>query len=117
MLRRNESAKIQAQLDLDAKAQKLMSMKEHIHLQIKERESLRQDAHSEYLKEREQVDAIINKMISEDHEMMKINKMKQEQVKQDMILSVNEKNALLRRQRELEAYEDQLVRQYQGQQQ
>jgi len=49
--------------------------------------------------------------------MMKINKLKQEQVKQDMILSVNEKNALLRRQKELEAYETELVKKYQGQQQ
>lgn len=43
---------------------------------------------------------------------MRINKMKQEQSKQDMILSVNEKNALLKRQRELEAYEDQLVKKF-----
>ena len=55
-------------------------------------------------------------MIQEDHEMMRINKMKQEQSKQDMILSVNEKNALLKRQRELEEYEDQLVKKFQGQQ-
>jgi hypothetical protein len=48
--------------------------------------------------------------------MMRINKMKQEQSKQDMILSVNEKNALLKRQRELEEYEEELVRRYQGQQ-
>lgn len=43
--------------------------------------------------------------------------MKQEQSKQDMILSVNEKNALLKRQKELEEYEEELVRRYQGQQQ
>lgn len=52
----------------------------------------------EYEKERNQVDRIINKMIEEDHEMMRITKMKQEQSKQDMILSVNEKKALLKRQ-------------------
>lgn len=34
-----------------------------------------------------------------------------------MILSVNEKNALLKRQRELESYETELVKRYQGQQQ
>ena len=66
----------------------------------------------EYLREREQVEAIINKMIDEDHEMMRINKMKQEQSKQDMILSVNEKRALLKRQKELDEYEDELVRRY-----
>lgn len=41
-----------------------------------EREKLREQAFQEYAKEREQVDAIINKMIDEDHEMMRINKMK-----------------------------------------
>jgi predicted RNA-binding Zn ribbon-like protein len=49
--------------------------------------------------------------------MMRINKMKQEQSKQDMILSVNEKNALLKRQRELEEYEDELVKRFYGEQQ
>ena len=77
---------------------------------------LREEAQMEFIKERDQVDSIINKMIEEDHEMMKIGKMKQEQSKQDMILSVNEKNALLKRQRELEEYEEELVRRYQGQQ-
>ena len=51
-------------------------------------------------------------MIEEDHEMMRINKVKQEQSKQDMILSVNEKQALLKRQREIEEYEEELVRRY-----
>ena len=69
------------------------------------------------MKERANVDAIINKMIEEDHEMIRINKMKQEQSKQDMILSVNEKKALVKRQRELEEYEEELVRQYASQQQ
>lgn len=42
------------------------------------RELLREDALAEYQKERANVDAIINKMIEEDHEMIRINKMKQE---------------------------------------
>ena len=41
-----------------------------------EREKLRNEAYEEYLHERQQVDAIINKMIDEDHEMLRINKMK-----------------------------------------
>jgi len=48
--------------------------------------------------------------------MMRITKMKQEQSKQDMILSVNEKKALLKRQKELEEYEEALVRRYAQQQ-
>jgi len=75
-----------------------------------DREQLREDAMEEYIRERANVDAIINKMIEEDHEMIRINKMKQEQSKQDMILSVNEKKALLQRQKELEEYEEELVR-------
>ena len=47
---------------------------------------------------------------------MRITKMKQEQSKQDMILSVNEKKALLKRQKELEEYEEALVRRYAQQQ-
>lgn len=62
------------------------------------------------------VDSIIHKMINEDHELMRINKMKQEQSKQDMILSMNEKKALLRRQKELEEYEEEIVRRYNAQQ-
>ena len=81
-----------------------------------ERENLRNEAQNEYIKERGQVDAIINKMIDEDHEMLRINKMKQEQSKQDMILSVNEKKALLKRQNELAEYEEELVRRYASQQ-
>jgi hypothetical protein len=41
--------------------------------------------------------------------------MKQEQSKQDMILSVNEKNALLKRQQELAEYEEELVRRHAAQ--
>ena len=41
-----------------------------------EREDLRKEAHNEYMRERDQVDSIINKMIDEDHEMLRINKMK-----------------------------------------
>lgn len=44
---------------------------------MQDRENLKSEAHDEYIREREQVDQIINKMIQEDHEMMKINKMKQ----------------------------------------
>lgn len=56
-------------------------------------------------------------MIQEDQEMMKMQKMKQHQSKQDMILSMNEKRALLRRQKELEEYEEEMVRRYASQQQ
>ena len=56
-------------------------------------------------------------MIDEDHESIHLTRMKQEQSKQDMILSVTEKKALLRRQKELEEYEEEMVRRYASQQQ
>ena len=117
MLRRNEQAKL-AQKEKERQVfEKMQETKVHVAKQLQEKEALREEAQKEFIKERDQVDAIINKMIEEDHEMMRIQKMKQEQSKQDMILSVNEKNALLKRQRELEEYEEELVRRYQGQQQ
>lgn len=82
---------------------------------MQDREDLAQEAKVQYQQERQQVDTIINKMIDEDHEMMRITKMKQEQSKQDMILSQNEKRALLKRQRELEEYEDEMVRRFAAQ--
>lgn len=116
-LRRKELADQQARQAAQDKTNQLYSTKRDVQQQMIEREKLREQAFLEYAKEREQVDAIINKMIDEDHEMMRINKMKQEQSKQDMILSVNEKKALLKRQRELEEYEEELVRRYAAQQQ
>tara|TARA_B110000285_G_scaffold211131_1_gene253556 strand:+ start:582 stop:728 length:147 start_codon:yes stop_codon:yes gene_type:complete len=46
-----------------------------------DRERTRDQAFEEYAKEKAQVDAIVQKMINEDHEMMRINKMKQDQSK------------------------------------
>jgi len=45
---------------------------------MREREKLREQAQLEFQRERDQVDHIINKMIEEDHEMQKIQKMKME---------------------------------------
>jgi hypothetical protein len=90
-------------------------MKHEVQNQMIERERQREMAYEEYSKERAQVDATINRMVQEDLESLRIQKMKQEQSKMDMILSVNEKNALLQRQRELEEYEEELVRRYAAQ--
>ena len=116
MLRRKEQADQAARNKAIAKQEQLFDMKRNVQEQMIEREKLREQAYQEYAAERQQVDAIINRMIDEDHEMMRITKMKQEQSKQDMILSVNEKKALLKRQKELEEYEEELVRRYAQQQ-
>jgi len=49
--------------------------------------------------------------------MMQLTKMKQDQAKNDMIMSVNEKNALKRRQKELEDYENDMLKRFLEQQQ
>ena len=56
-------------------------------------------------------------MIAEDNEQGRINMQKKEQAQADMILSQNEKRALLQRQKEMEEYEDEMVRRYAQQQQ
>lgn len=116
MLRRKEQADNAARAAAHNKQEQLFDMKRNVQEQMIEREKLREQAYQEYAAERGQVDAIINRMIDEDHEMMRITKMKVEQSKQDMILSVNEKKALLKRQKELEEYEEELVRRYAQQQ-
>lgn len=61
-----------------------------------------EEAKQEYLKERDNVDHVIRRMIDEDKEMARIQHLKMQQAQADMILSHNEKQALLRRQKEME---------------
>lgn len=44
--------------------------------------------------------------------MMHLTKMKQGQAKSDMIVSVNEKNEMKRRQKELEDYENEMLKRF-----
>ena len=79
-------------------------------MQIKEQQ--RYEAYQEYLKEKDQVDRVVQRMINEDVQHMQMTKQKQEQAKQDMIMSVNEKNAMKRRQKELEDYENEMLKRF-----
>lgn len=63
------------------------------------------------------MDAVVQRMIEEDNEHGRIMGQKKEQAQADMILSQNEKRQLLRRQKEMEAYEDEMVRRYAEEQQ
>ena len=56
-------------------------------------------------------------MIEEDKELARIIHQKKEQAQADMILSHNEKRALIARQKQLEQYEDEMVRRYAAEQQ
>lgn len=58
------------------------------------------------------MDKVIQKMIEEDQKMIALIKMKQEQSKLDMIQSVNEKRELIRKQKEMEEYENEMLRRY-----
>lgn len=55
-------------------------------------------------------------MIEEDQRMVALIRMKQEQAKLDMVQSVTEKRELLRKQKELEEYENEMLRRYAQQQ-
>ena len=77
---------------------------------------LRQEAYQEYLKEKDQVDKVFSKMIDEDQKIIALIKMKQEQSKLDMIQSVNEKRELVRKQKEMEEFENEMLRRYATQQ-
>jgi len=48
---------------------------------------LREEAYQEYIREKEQVDAVVQRMIEEDNEVSRINQRKKEQSQADMILS------------------------------
>ena len=99
------------------KLEALQSNKRSIQQQIDDANFARQQAHEEYLREKEQVDAVVQRMIEEDNEQSRIVQQKKEQSQADMILSQNEKRALLKRQREMDQYEDEMVRRYAQQQQ
>lgn len=49
--------------------------------------------------------------------MARITNLKMQQAQADMVLSTNEKRALIRRQEEMESFENEMVRQYAEQQQ
>lgn len=117
MLKMMEQQNAARRAEMQAKQDALNSNKKSIQEQMVEREQLRAEAYQEYVKEKAQVDAVIQKMIDEDMEMMRIQQQKQEQAQADMILSVNEKRAMIKRHKEMEEYEEEMVRRYAAQQQ
>ncbi len=55
-------------------------------------------------------------MIDEDQKLVDLTRMKQGQAKLDMVQSLNEKRELLKKQQELEEYENELMRRFAEQQ-
>jgi len=82
---------------MQKKLEELQSNKRAIQAQIDDANKLREEAYQEYIREKEQVDAVVQRMIEEDNEVSRITKQKKEQAQADMILSHNEKRALLKR--------------------
>lgn len=117
MLRNKEIGDLNQREQNQRKLEALQSNKRSIQQQIDDANHARQQAHEEYLREKEQVDAVVQRMIEEDNEQTRIVHQKKEQSQADMILSQNEKRALLKRQREMDQYEDEMVRRYAQQQQ
>lgn len=106
---------IQDQMDREKNAKKLEQLRQNkqaIQNQIDLSMELKRQAYEEYKKEKTQVDNVVQRMIDEDREMARITALKMEQAQADMILSINEKRALKKRQQEMEAYENEMVRQY-----
>jgi predicted solute-binding protein len=63
MLRKKEMADAAARRAAEEKQQQMFNMKHQVQQQMQDREGLRNEAQNEYLRERDQVDTIINKMI------------------------------------------------------
>lgn len=61
-----------------AKLDALLQNKKNIQRQIDENDRLREEAYQEYLKEKAQVDAVVQRMIAEDNEASKMNMQKKE---------------------------------------
>ena len=94
------------------KLKALLENKHSIQGQIAEMQRERERAKQEYLKERDQVESAIQRLVEEDREMARAKNEKTLQVQADMILSQNEKRALIQRQREIEQFENEMVRKY-----
>lgn len=77
---------------------------------------MKRRAREEYLKEKSQVDQVIQKMIAEDTRMVQMTAEKQEQAKQDMFVSIMEKKRQEREKKLLEEQENEMVREYARQQ-
>lgn len=117
MLRDKELGDIRNREEMQKKLEDRQQNKRNIQQQIDDNNKLREEAYQEYVKEKAQVDAVVQRMIEEDNQASRINMQKKEQSQADMILSMNEKRALLKRQKEMEEFEDEMVRRYAQQQQ
>lgn len=72
MLKNKEIGDLQERAINQQKLEHLQSNKREIQKQIDDANLLRQQAHDEYMKEKGQVDAVVQRMIEEDNEQARI---------------------------------------------
>ena len=78
MLKNKEIGDIQWREAAQKKLEQLQQNKRDIQNQISENDRLREEAYQEYVREKGQVDAVVQRMIEEDNEQSKINMQKKE---------------------------------------
>jgi len=78
MLRRKERADLEARRAEHQKNLVRLEAKAVIQQQMIEREQLRDRAFEEYAKEKDGVDVVVNRMVAEDHEALRLQRVKQE---------------------------------------
>ena len=76
MLRRKEQGDLAHLYKEQEKRDHRFEIKKDIQSQMIDRERLREDAYQEYLRERGMVDNTVQRLINEDLELLRINKMK-----------------------------------------
>jgi hypothetical protein len=113
MLRQKEIDDAVERQTQQIKAVERVENKQLIQSQMMDKEAMRLEAQrADYEREKNQVEAVVQKLIDEDTEMMRLTKMKQDQSKMDMKQSVLEKRRQEARIREIAKEEEDAVRRY-----
>ena len=73
MLKNKEIGDIRQREENEKKLLSLQQNKRDIQKQIDENDRLREEAYQEYMREKGQVDAVVNRMIEEDNEQNRLN--------------------------------------------
>lgn len=81
--------------------------------QMRERERLKEEAYQEYLKEKQAVDAAINKMMAEDKRESEVRADKRKTMQDFMVKSIQAKDDMKRRTKEDEIRELEKIKRYQ----
>lgn len=100
----------------DIKRQQRLHSKEVLQHQILEREQLREEAYQEYLREKQQVDRLINQMVLEDQDSLRKQGAKKQQAINDIHETLQLRHAQQQQDRERAAAETEALQRYQEEQ-